>query len=133
MVNVTITTTADANPTASGQGAPLVVRVYQLASPAGFENAEFFRLYNQDTATLGSDLLKKDEYLMAPGTTKSVKLEPASPVKPIGVFAAYRDFRNATWRGTAEVPANKTTDMTVSADAKGITVKAAPAPAPPAS
>ncbi len=126
-MNLTLTTSADANPTASGQGAPLVVRVYQLASSAGFENAEFFRLYNQDSATLGNDLLKKDEYLLPPGTSKTVKLEPSASVKAIGMFAAYRDFRNATWRGTADVPANKTTDVTVAADAKGISVKAAPA------
>jgi len=126
VVNLTLTTATDANPTASGQGAPVIVRVYQLSSPAGFEKAEFFRLLNQDTATLGSDIVKKDEYLLPPSTTKTVNISPGPTVKSLGVFAAYRDFRNVTWRGTAEIPPNKTTDVAVKADAKGIAVTAKP-------
>jgi type VI secretion system protein VasD len=126
VVNLTLTTAADANPTGSGQGAPVVLRVYQLSSPAGFEKAEFFRLLNQDTATLGSDILKKDEYLLPPGATKTVTLNPGPTVKALGVFAAYRDFRNVTWRGTADVPPNKTTAVTVKAGAAGVTLDAKP-------
>jgi type VI secretion system protein VasD len=126
VVNLSMTTSADVNPNQAGQGAPVGVRVYQLSSPAGFEKAEFFRLLNQDSATLGSDVVKKDEYLLPPGTTKTANLSPAPTVKAIGVFAAYRDFQNVTWRGTAEVPPNKTTAVTVTADAKGITVAAKP-------
>ena len=127
IVNLTMAPAADANPTASGQGAPVAVRVYQLSSPAGFEKAEFFRILNQDSATLGSDILKKDEYLLPPGATKTVTLSPGPTVKSLGVFAAYRDFRNVTWRGTAEVPPNKTTEVTVKLDAQGVTVAAKPA------
>src|SRR4051794_27108143 len=127
VVNLTFVTGADANPGPSGQGAPVNVRVYQLSSPAGFEKAEFFRLLNQDSATLGSDILKKDEYLLPPGGTKTVTLNPGPTVRALGVFAAYRDFRNVTWRGTAEVPPNKTTNVEVKADAKGVTVEAKPA------
>jgi type VI secretion system protein VasD len=126
VVKLSMTTSADVNPTASGQGAPVVVRVYQLTSSAGFEKAEFFRLLNQDTATLGSDVVKKDEFLLPPGSTKKVELSPGPTVKSIGVFGAFRDFRNATWRGVADVPPNKTTEVTVNADAKGVTVAAKP-------
>ena len=126
VVNLTLTTTADANPTGSGQGAPVVLRVYQLSSPAGFEKAEFFRLLNQDSATLGSDILKKDEYLLPPGATKTVTINPGPTVKALGVFAAYRDFRNVTWRATADVPPNKTTSITVNAGAAGVTLDAKP-------
>ncbi|GAC1338176.1 MAG: type VI secretion system lipoprotein TssJ [Acetobacteraceae bacterium] len=125
VVNLTLQTSVDVNPNGSGQGAPVALRVYQLASPAGFEKAEFFRLLNADAATLGPDLVKRDEFLLAPGTTKSINLTPLPTVKAVGVFAAYRDFRNVTWRGTAEVPANKTTAVSVKADAKGVTVAAA--------
>lgn len=130
VVNLTLTTTADVNPSASGQGAPVVLRVYQLGSGAGFEKAEFYRLYNSDVATLGTDIAKKDEYLLPPDTTKTVSLQPPTSVTTLGVFAAYRDFGHTTWRATAPIPANKTTDVTVTADAKGVTIKAAPA-APP--
>lgn len=131
VVNLTLTTTADVNPSASGQGAPVVLRVYQLASSAGFEKAEFYRLYNSDAATLGADVVKKDEFLLPPGTTKTMAVQPAATATALGVFAAYRDFSHATWRATTPIPPNKTTDVTVKADAKGLTITAAPA-APPA-
>ena len=133
VVNLTLTTTADSNPSASGQGAPVVVRVYQLSSGAGFEKAEFYRLYNSDTATLGADIAKKDEYLLPPDTSKTVALQPPTSVTALGVFAAYRDFSHAAWRATTPVPANKTTDVVVTADAKGVTIKATPAAPKPAS
>ena len=135
VVNLTLTTTADVNPSASGQGAPVVLRVYQLSSSAGFEKAEFYRLYNSDIATLGADIAKKDEYLLPPGTSKTVSVQPPTNVTALGVFAAYRDFSHANWRGTTPVPPNKTTDVSVRADAKGVTITAAPAspPAKPAS
>ena len=131
VADLTVSTTADVNPTAAGQGAPVVLRIYQLASPAGFEKAEFFRLLNQDAATLGADLVKKDEYLLAPGATRTINLTPGPTVKALGVFAAYRDFQHATWRGTAEIPPNKTTNVAISADGKGVKVVATPAPPPP--
>ena len=131
VVELKMSTTADVNPTATGQGAPVNVRIYQLASPAGFEKAEFYRLFSQDTATLGADIVKKDEYLLAPGSSRSVTLNPNSTVHAVGVFAAFRDFQKVTWRGVADVPPNKTTIVTVTANASGVSVAAAPAPAPP--
>jgi len=133
IVNLTMTTTADVNPTAAGQGAPVALRIYQLGSSAGFEKAEFFRLYNSDSAALGSDIVKKDEYLLPPGTTRAVSVQPPGPVTTLGVFAGYRDFSHANWRATVPIPPNKTTNVTVKADAKGVTVQAAPAPDRPAS
>ncbi len=104
----------------------MIVRVYQLSSAAGFEKAEFFRLLNNDTATLGADVVKKDEYLLPPGDTRTVRIEPPPSVKSLGVFAAYRDFGHVQWRGVAEIPEHKTTDVLVKADAKGIDVSSKP-------
>lgn len=127
VVNLSLTTAPDTNPNAAGQGAPVIVRVYQLSSAAGFEKAEFFRLLNQDAATLGGDVVKRDEYLLPPGASKTVRIEPGPTVKALGVFAAYRDFGHVNWRGVAEFPEHKTTDVLVKADAKGIDVSSKPA------
>ncbi len=131
VVELTLTATADANPTESGQGAPVAVRIYQLGSTAGFSNAEFFPLFNGDSEILKSDLVKRDDYILAPGQTKTATLMPTDAVKAIGVFAAYRDFQRATWRGTADIPAHQTTRVTVTAGAGGITVKSEQVPPPP--
>jgi len=121
---ITINTTATANATPDGQGAPVAVRIYQLASPAAFESAEFFRLYRQDAATLGQDLVKKDEYLLAPNQTKSVTITPMDTVHALGVFAVYRDFQSVNWRATTEVAPHATTNIMITLDATGVTLKA---------
>jgi type VI secretion system protein VasD len=123
VVQLTLTATPDVNPSPSGQGAPLVVRVYQLGSTSAFTGAEFFPLFNQDQATLGTDLVKRDELTLVPGQTRTLTLTPTEQVKSIGVFAAYRDFQHATWRGSADVPPHQTTKVTVQAAGDGISVK----------
>ncbi len=129
VVALTLAADPDVNPTPSGQGAPLVLRVYQLSSDAAFGTAEFFQLFGQDQATLKTDLVKKDEYILAPGQTKTATLNPLDPVTAIGIFAAYQNFQAVTWRATVEVAAHKTTKINVQAGAKGIVVKTDPAAA----
>ena len=129
VVQLTLSTTPDTNATPSGQGAPLPLRVYQLASPASFESAEFHRLYDNDSATLGTDLLKRDSYLLPPGTSRSVTLMPSDQARAIGDLAAYREFQSKTWRAAADIPPHQTTVMTVTANADGIKLTVAPASA----
>jgi type VI secretion system protein VasD len=125
-VSLEISITADANATPDGQGAPVSIRVYQLAAKSAFEGAEFYELYHTDAATLGPDLIKKDEMLLSPGTSKSMPLMPADSVHTIAVFAAYADFQNVAWRADSDVPPHQTTIMTVTADRSGIKLTAAP-------
>jgi type VI secretion system protein VasD len=131
VVQLTMTASQDVNPSASGQGTPVQVVVYQLASATSFNGAEFFQLFNQDQTTLGADLIKRDQYTLAPGKSQNATLSPTDPVKMLGVFAAYQNFQGVTWRGSVPIPAHQTTNVTVTAGKAGITVTAAPAPAPP--
>lgn len=133
VVNITLTTTADANPTADNRGAPLALRVYQLASSANFSAAEFFPLYNNDAGTLKTDLVRREDFLLPPSQSKSETIMPTDPVKAIAIFAGYRDFQHAIWRGAADIPAHKTTNITVTAGHDGITVKAETLPPKPGS
>ena len=126
IANVALMAAADTNPTRAGQPAPVVVRVYQLGSTAAFEKAEFYQLLNNDTASLGTDLVKKDEYLLAPGTSKTELLTVPDTVRAIGVFAAYREFGRVTWRATVALPPHATTAVTVTAAKTGISAAAAP-------
>jgi type VI secretion system protein VasD len=98
----------------------VIVRVYQLGSKAAFEQAEFYPLYNTDAAALGPDLVKKEEWLVTPGSSKSTTFSPGDSVRAVGVFGAYSDFQNATWRATADIPPHQTTKLAVTADRGGI-------------
>ncbi len=123
VVELTLAADPGVNPTQEGKPAPVLVRVYQLASAAGFEKAEFFPLMNADTATLGQDLVKKDEYLLTPGQKKTETLKPSDRVTAIGVFAAFRQLGSKTWRVTAPVKPNLTTPMTVEVGTAGLAIK----------
>ncbi len=123
---VTVTAAADANPDAGGNGAPVAVRVYQLASTAAFEQADFFQLYNNDQAVLGADLLGRDEVTITPGGTQQLVKDLKPGVTAIGVVAAFRDIQHANWRATAVPPANKTTAIAVTIQGLNVTVSMAP-------
>lgn len=121
-IALTLAATPDANPTVAGQGAPVQLRVYQLASTSAFMGAEFFQILNQDQATLGADLLKRDDVIVAPGASQTMTLTPLDTVKAIGVFAAYRDYGPVVWRVTMPVAPHKTTTVTVTAGKAGLTL-----------
>ena len=129
-VVLALAATPDVNPAPNGQGAPVVLRVYQLASTTAFKGAEFFDLFNQDQATLKTDLVKRDDVTLAPGQSKTLTLSPTDPTKAVGVFAAYRDYTKAVWRVSADIPAHKTTKLTVQAGSAGLTL--GPPPTKPA-
>jgi type VI secretion system protein VasD len=120
LANVQLNATGDSNPTVDGQGAPVAVRIYQLASKSRFEGAEFYTLFNGDAAALGADPIAKDELILIPGKITSLKLTPTDAVHAIGVFAAFRDFSHATWRADCDLPAHQTTMITVTAGRDGI-------------
>jgi len=119
---VTVTASADANPDASGQGAPVAVRIYQLASTANFDKADFFQLYQHEQETLGADLLGRDEVLVTPGGTQQVQKELKPGASFIGVVVAFRDIQKATWRGSVAPPPNKTTPIQVTIQGLNATV-----------
>jgi type VI secretion system protein VasD len=123
---LTVTAAADTNPDAGGNAAPVVVRVYQLASTATFDQADFFQLYNNDQAVLGADMLGRDEVTITPGGTQQLVKDLKPGVTAIGVVAAFRDIQHANWRATAVPSANKTTAITVTLQGLNVAVSTAP-------
>jgi type VI secretion system protein VasD len=128
VVNLTISAAPDVNPGPNGHGAPVTLRLYQLASASGFGNAEFFALYNADAATLGSDIIKRDDVILAPSQTVHKTLTPRDDVKSLGAFAGYRNFQAAAWRASTDIPPHQTTNVTITAGAAGIALKAVTLP-----
>jgi type VI secretion system protein VasD len=123
---LTMTAAADINPDAGGNAAPVTVRVYQLASTAAFEHADFFQLYNNDQAVLGADMLGRDELTITPGGTQQLVKDLKPGATAVGVVAAFRDIQHANWRAMAVPPANKTTAIAVTIQGLNVTVSASP-------
>ena len=123
-VSITLVAGADANPDARGRASPLTVRVYALKSPGPFEGADFFSLFEKDQATLGAELVQREEMLLRPGETKKLDLTLPADAKSIAVMAAFRDLDRARWREVVPVTTGKPQTLTVNFGARQIRIDA---------
>jgi type VI secretion system protein VasD len=114
-VTGTIQASAEVNPSASNRPSPLLVRIYELKSAAGFNAADFMSLYQRDQAQLAADMVAKEEFVLAPGETKTFAKTLAPDTRFIGVVAAYRDVEHAKWRSVVPVQPNQPQKLTVKA------------------
>jgi type VI secretion system protein VasD len=103
-LDITIHAAAGVNPNDQGQAAPIMVRIYELKSDEIFKQADFFTLQKTDKVALGADMLVKDEFILRPGDSKTIRRKSYADTVAIGVLAAYRDLPNATWREVYKLP-----------------------------
>jgi len=95
---------ADVNPDDTGRPSPIVLRVYQLKDDAAFKDADFFAIFDNEMATLGPSLIDRKEFELAPGDSRTIDFPVSGDAKFLGVLAAYRDIRNASWRALIAAP-----------------------------
>lgn len=100
---VTLVARDDVNPDLHGRPSPLSVRVFELRSTSGFDAADFFSLYDRDQATLSTELLAREQYILKPGETQSYTRKAQGDTRYLGVLAAYRDLEHSVWRVTATI------------------------------
>lgn len=72
--------------------------IYALKSPVSFELTDFFALFEQDVATLGSDLVRREERLLRPSAIPRLEWKLSPELTAIGLFGADRDLGRAKWR-----------------------------------
>jgi type VI secretion system protein VasD len=124
VLTLTITGTADQNPDAAGRPSPVAVRVYQLSGTAKFEQADVFALKDNEAKTLGAEAAAaSQEFLIAPGDTKTVKIDLKPMVASIGVAVMYRDIDQAHWRADKPAAANGPTTLTATIGKLALTLK----------
>ena len=104
---------ADVNPDARNRASPVLVRIYALKSAAPFEAADFFSLFEKDTATLGGELVQREEFLLRPGEEKALPFKFGPEVKSIGVMVAFRDLERARWRDVHPIAIGKPAELKV--------------------
>lgn len=122
---------ADVNPDARKRASPVTVRIYALKSAAPFEAADFFSLFDKDTATLGGELVQREEFLMRPGDQKALPMKFGPEVKAIGVMVAYRDLERARWREVHTIDIGKAVDLKVRLNGSQIAFESRLLPPPP--
>lgn len=102
-LQVTLIATDDVNPDNRGRASPLSVRIYELRSRSAFDAADFFSLYEREQATLGTELLAKEQYILRPGDTQGYTRKAQAETRFLGVVAAFRDLEGSTWRLAAGI------------------------------
>ena len=124
-LELTLAAGPDQNPDALGKPASVAVRIFQLAATAKFERADVFPLIERDAATLGTDDLGSEEYVIAPGEKRLVSHELKHGTQFIGIIVLFRDIDHATWRVMSPAPA--TGPLKLLLTTAGITATIAPA------
>ncbi len=100
---VTVVARDDVNPDVRGRPSPLAVRIMELRTTSGFDVADFFSLYERDQATLGPELMAREQFVLQPGGTQGYTRKANGETRFLGVLAAYRDLERSVWRVAAPI------------------------------
>jgi type VI secretion system protein VasD len=114
------------NPSINQRPSPLLMRVYELRTPAAFSNADFMALYQSDQAALATDMVAREEFMLQPGENRAVRKTLAADTRYIGVLGIYRNLEKATWRAVVPVQVGKAQILTVKAGELAVTVEVKP-------
>ena len=128
VLTLTLTGGADQNTDPAGHPTSVAVHLYQLASPAKFEQADVFSLLEKDRATLGDDLAASETVLLPAGGTQSLTRQLKPGVQALGVAVAFRDIDHATWRLSAPVKPSGPTVLDLQTSGIVATLKPGKAP-----
>lgn len=118
-----IQTAEDLNPDYQGRPSPVNLIIFALKAAEGFQNADFFSLYDPESGVLGGDLIERNQMLLKPGEVRPYEAEFDKEVSYLGIVAAYRDIQNAEWRGLVELPEKKLKDKILFFKKKKLTIQ----------
>jgi len=117
------------NPGATGESAPVRVRIYELKNAAGFLRTDYFALADRAQAALGPDLVDQDEVLVYPGQQINIEraLDPAT--RHVGLVVGYREIDQARWRAVLTVSARQAAEFQINLQARAVGVVPSTQPA----
>ena len=122
----TLSAASNLNLSVSQRPSPLVVRLYELRSATAFAKADFTALHQADVATLGGDLVLRDELLLQPGESRPWQRTLSPETRFIGVFGVYRDVERAVWRASAAVTVGRTQKIALRAEGLALSLQIQP-------
>lgn len=119
---VKIVADASINPSPTGVPSPIQLRVYTLRADTNFVQSDSQALYGNDAAVLGTDMLSKREFVLAPSGEEGFTAVVPAEATVFAVVAGYREMDLAQWRVTAPIAFNQTNTITVSVQEFGVTM-----------
>ncbi len=124
IINAEVLASDVINPDGEGRPSPIVVRLYELKNLGTFNTIEFFPLYNEEAATLGDDLVYREEFSLIPGGKKLYTRTPAADTQYLAVIAAFRNIDQATWKAAVPIPAERITNLIIQLDRLSVSIRA---------
>jgi type VI secretion system protein VasD len=114
---------ADQNPDPTGRPSPVALSVFYLTQTAKFERADVFALTEREQATLGQDSAGSEQFVVAPGESRSVTRELRQGVQAIGIVALFRDVDSgAQWRALRAIAPSGATALNVRLARNAVTI-----------
>lgn len=104
VLSVTAQGAAGMNSGTDGADRPVTVSILQLSGTGSFDAADYLALQDPATA-LGSDLIKADQLVVAPGASASIPVAVQAGTTAIGFTAGFRDPTGRSVRQRIAVPA----------------------------
>lgn len=124
IINAEVLASDEINPDGEGRPSPIVVRLYELKSLGTFNTIEFFPLYNEEAATLGGDLVYREEFSLIPGGKRLYTRTPEADTQYLAVIAAFRSIDQATWKAAVPIPAERVTNLIIQLDRLSVSIRA---------
>ncbi|MCW9013784.1 MAG: type VI secretion system lipoprotein TssJ [Gammaproteobacteria bacterium] len=122
IIEMKIKASEDLNPNRKDRPSPVVIYLYELSDGAPFDEADFFSIYEQEAATIGSVLLGKMELELSPGESREIKRVLKAETRHLGIVAGFRDIDNAKWRASMAMPEYSKIELKLNLDRLSISL-----------
>lgn len=98
-LRVMITAGEDINPNHDARSSPLVIRLYELKSPGGFQDADFIDIYERDEELLANSLVARHLLkAVVPGEQRQERLVLRPDTTHVGLFAEFSEYRGSGYK-----------------------------------
>ena len=124
IINAEVLASDAINPDGEGRPSPIVVRLYELKTLGTFNTVDFFPLYKDEAATLGADLVYREEFSLIPGGKRLYNRTPAADTQYLAVIAAFRNIDQATWKAAVPIPVERITNLIIQLDRLSVSIRA---------
>jgi type VI secretion system protein VasD len=113
-LTLTVHAESDQNPDPMGQATPVAVRLYELTDTGRFDQLDMDSLVTHGEEALGSDMLGSEEFVVGPGTSRTLTRTMPAGTRFVGIAVLFRDVAHAEWRVTAPVSGPEDLVLTIS-------------------
>jgi type VI secretion system protein VasD len=104
IVGLTVVASPRLNSTTDGEPRPVLMRIYQLREDNRLQNADFEQVWKDDKASLGDDVVMRDEIYVYPESRTNMRFVRNPEARFVAAAALYRGYQGKSWFLAFELP-----------------------------